>query len=122
MQNSRWEPSQQSVGRAHDAGGDGSRPMPENHNQDRRTRAAGPEASDIGLGCSTRAHTVPRDWTLRGDCVLQVWWDTKKAAPAICGRRQCQHQQLTGKHFICNERGAHATQTFHEHAPMWLVV
>ena len=71
--------------------------MPAYHNQDRYSRAIRSEPSDTGLGCRCLAsHTVPseefgqnsalfavwtrvlgRDRTLRGDCVLQVRWDTK---------------------------------------------
>ena len=96
-----WKPWQQWSGRAHDPGSDGSGPML----QDRNSRAVRSEPSDTGLGCPTRClavQTVPsgeighnstlcaectrvlwRDWTLRGNCVLQIRWDTKEAAPAM---------------------------------------
>ena len=106
---------------------EGSRPMLGNHNQGRHSRAVWSEPSDSGLGCPTRclaAHTVPSEelgrksalfavWTkvlgrdrTRGDCVLQVRWDTRQAVPA----------RERASTLSAIERGACAARTICKHA------
>ena len=63
-QQSCWKPWLQWSGRAHDPGGDRSRPLRGDHNQDCNGCAVGSKPSDTGLGCPTRclaAHTVPSE-------------------------------------------------------------
>ena len=90
----------------HDPGGDGSRLMIGNHNQDRHTRAVRSEPSDTGLSCPTRclaAHTVPSERARTRQRIVRCMDQSTRARSDSSGR--LRFTSSVGREASCSRDG-----------------